>query len=926
MKIPPEGETPKTTLGGIHQPSLTEPFSIWPTIAGAMRSPRKFLLLTLLALIALISVLVQSFNILAGRHREQVQQELQKVLGQDVSFDALEVNLFGRPGFAAKEFRIADDPRFAATPVVRAKELILGVSVWNLFFGRFVIDSLTFKEPEFQIIINEAGLLNLTAFVNRKNELRKFPTLRPPAPERKHSPVAFAIGEVRIREGRVEYVDRSIKEPAELRVKNISMTMRELEPAQATKITIAASLSEGISQDVRIDGQLKPAPGEHSWFRRAIDLSVRLDSLHVPVVARAIAGLRDKIPRELDVTGPMSFQAQLSGTPERPRIGDITLKVPLFGSSDYNAVINGSVEFSERRTLEDAQIQGKLVVTPLALTQLRKLRLFEQNLSPLLVAAGTLGIYSRFEGTWETLRVGALLRADKAELRYKGWLNKPVNVPAELRMRISRQKQRLLLHESEFVVGAAKMDFAGSIEYEPAPRLQLKVRGKQSPVPVWGQLFTPLDFYGMGGKADWDIDFNKGLTPADENWSVQGRLKLTNSGFEHLGNGRRIEKLDGQVLLNAKQAHLNNVTFRLGSSMISLDGAIANLAEPSVIYKLRSDELNLTDLPSLDAGPPVRLKDVNANGEIQWDNGQLVLTGSVTSPQGSLQPFVFGNLRCDVALSAAGLTFKNLALQTLNGTFRSDGNWASNGENSRRLQMSSQVDALDLRGLIAQWIPQLKDRIEGQLNGSAQFDAAATNGAGMMGALKGSGEASIRRGVIRNFNLVSHLLLRGSGSSVSAASMSRLSPGFAGLAQRPDTPFESLKANFAIDQRRIHTDNLIITTPDYTITGAGWLGFDRSTKWNGLIVLSPRLTQDVQRDYRIIRYLLDRRGRLGIAFVIEGKIPDVKIRLENRALAQALRGGSTARGDDTDSGGKSNQESKDPKKWLPDALQRFLNR
>src|SRR6266496_2844884 len=659
MKIPPEGETPKTTLGEIHHPSLTEPFSIWPTIAGAMRSPRKFLLLTLLTLVALISVLVQSFNILAGRHREQVQQELQKVLGQDVSFDALEVNLLGRPGFVAKEFRIADDPRFAATPVVRAKELILGVSLWNLFFGRFVIDSLTFNEPEFQIITNETGLLNLTAFVDRKNELQKLPRVRPLAPERKHSPVAFAIGEVRIREGRVEYVDRSIKEPAELRIKNISMTMRELEPAQATKITIAASLSEGISQDVRIDGQLKPAPGERSWFRRAI------------------AGLRDKIPRELEVTGPMSFQAKLSGTPERPRIGDITLKVPLFGSSDYNAVINGSVEFSERRTWEDAQIQGKLVVAPLALLQLRKLRLFEQNLSPLLVAAGTLGIYSRFEGTWESLRVGALVRADKAELRYKGWLYKPANVPAEVRMRISRQKQRLLLHESEFVIGAAKMDFAGSIEYEPAPRLQLKVRGKQSPVPAWGQIFTPLDFYGVGGKADWDIDFNKGLTPADENWSVQGQLKLTNSGFEHLGNGRRIEKLDGQVLLDGKQARLNNVTFRLGSSMIFLDGAIANLLEPSVIYKLRSDEFNLTDLPSLDAGPPVRLKDVNANGEIQWDNGQLALTGSVTSPEGTLQQFGFGNLRCDVALSAAGLTFKNLSLQTLNGTFRSDGNWAS---------------------------------------------------------------------------------------------------------------------------------------------------------------------------------------------------------------------------------------------------------
>jgi uncharacterized protein involved in outer membrane biogenesis len=904
---------------------LSKHFS-WPTIAGVRKRPRKWLALLILTLAVLATGLVQSFNIIAGKHREQVQQELQKVLGQDVSFESLEVNLLGQLGFVAKEFRIADDPRFAATPALRAKELILGVSLWNLFFGRLVIDSLTFKEPEFQIITNETESLNLTALINRKNELRKFPRLRPPAPERKHSPVSFSISEVRIREGRVEYVDRSIKEPAELRVKNISMTLRGLEPSDAMKITMTASLTEGLGQDVRIDGQLKPASGDHSWAHRGIDLNVRLDSLHVPVVARAIVGLRDKIPRELDVTGPMSFQAKVSGTPERPRFADIILKAPLFGSSDYNVVINGSAEFSGRRTWEDAQIQGNLVVEPLALTQLRKLRFFEQNLSPLLVTGGTLGISSRFEGTWKSLRIGALVRADKSELRYKGWLQKAANAPAQIKLRVSRQQQRLLLHESELVIGNAKMNFTGSVEHDPAPRLLLKLHGKQSPVSAWSDFFSPLDFYGVAGKADWDIDVSKGLNPADEAWSVEGPLKLTDSEFRHRGNGRRIENLGGQIVFAGKQARINNVRFRLGTSIIALDGTMANLLDPSISYKLRSAELNLADLPSLDAGPPIRLKDVDANGVIQLDNGQLRLAGSMASQQGRLEQFGFANLRSDVALSAAGLTFKNLSLQTLNGTFRSDGHWASGGENSRQLQMSSQVGALDMRALIAQWIPQLKDRIEGQLDGRAQFDATSTHGAGMKDVLKGSGEALIRSGVIRDFNLVSHLLLRGSGTSVSAASTARLPPGFAALVNRPDTPFDSLKASFTIEQKRIHTDNLIITTPDYTITGAGWIGFNRSTKWNGLIVLSPRVTQEVQRDYRSIRYLLDRRGQLAISFGVEGKIPDVKIRLENRALAQALRAGSSARGEDADSSGKPGQEAKGTRKWLPDALERFLNR
>jgi hypothetical protein len=129
-----------------------------------------------------------------------------------------------------------------------------------------------------------------------------------------------------------------------------------------------------------------------------------------------------------------------------------------------------------------------------------------------------------------------------------------------------------------------------------------------------------------------------------------------------------------------------------------------------------------------------------------------------------------------------------------------------------------------------------------------------------------------------------------------------------------------------VDQKQLRTENLVVTTPDYTITGSGSIGFDLSTKWSGLLVFSPRLSQEVQRDYRLIRYLLDRRGRLAISFRLEGKIPNVKIRLDNRALAQALRASSSGRADDKDAENKHGDEPGETKRWLPDALERFLNR
>lgn len=891
-----------------------------------MKSPRKILAIVAVTLLLAAAGLVQTFNVLADRNRDQVQQELQKILGKEVTFESLEINWLGRLGFIAKEFRIADDSRFAATPLLRAKELILGVSVWNLFFQKLVINTLTFNEPELQIITDETGTLNLTTLLNGKNELRQLPRLPHASPERRHSPVNFLIGEIRIKEGRVEYIDRSVEEPAELRVRHISMTVKGFERSEATKIHFAASLTEGLSQDVRIDGQLNAAPQEPSWAHRPLDLSIQFDSLQVPVVARAIAALRDKIPNELDVTGPMALQAKAGGTAQRPRLDNITLKIPLFGSSNYNAVVTGSVEFSERRSWEDAQIHGKLVVDPLALAQLRTLKFLEQSLPVALVADGTVGIYSRFEGTWESLRIGALVRADKAELRYKESWRKPADAAAEIKTRISRQKKRFLFHESELVIGSNKMGFSGAIDYGNTPRLQLNLHSAQSSVAAWSGLVISSAFAALAGTADWNIAIEKSLLPGDDNWGVQGQLKLTGAELRHKETGKTIDHLNASVSFAGKQARFDQVKFRVGRSTVFLDGAAADLLAPTVTYRLQSAELNLADLPWLSPSPPVRLVNMNANGEIQLQKEQLVMTGSVTAPQGTLNDFRFRNLRADVVLTAMGLTFKNLSARVLNGGLRSDGYWASAGEHGQQIEFSSQVNALEIRALVEQLLPPLTGKLDGQLNGHAQFDAATADGVSIKDALKGSGEASVHQGVIKDFNLVSQLLLRGSGASVSSSSASRLPPGFAGLVNRQDTPFDSLKANFTVEQKRVRTENLVITTPDYTITGVGWIGFDRSTQWNGLLILSPGLTQEFQRNYRIIRYLLDRRGRLAISFRLEGKIPNVKIRLDNRALAQALRSASSGRADDKDGDSRQGQEPRDTKRWLPDALERFLNR
>jgi len=236
--------------------------------------------------------------------------------------------------------------------------------------------------------------------------------------------------------------------------------------------------------------------------------------------------------------------------------------------------------------------------------------------------------------------------------------------------------------------------------------------------------------------------------------------------------------------------------------------------------------------------------------------------------------------------------------------------------------LAPHIEAMDVGSFLRKKFPQLKNRIEGQLNFRGQFGLAANNGATIVESLQGSGESVIHQGTIRDFNLLTKII-PGGGDSTSSKGAPRLSESFAELVNRQDTPCETFKASFKVDRQRIRTEDLLLVTPDYTITGAGWVGFDRTTQWNGLLVLSPRITQELQREFKLIRHLLDRRGRLSVSFRAEGRFPKVKVRPENRALAQVLRRGLSSRAGETAPGGKS-VDKEEREGWLPQALEELL--
>jgi hypothetical protein len=647
-----------------------------------------------------------------------------------------------------------------------------------------------------------------------------------------------------------------------------------------------------------------------------VNLDMEFDSLYLPMLARAIPFFRDRIPREFDITGPMYFHTRVIGTLQQPRFTKITLKVPFLGSSEYNAVIEAKAELTQDRHWSDAPIAGQLTLTAISLSQVRKLPLMRQILTDDFATSGTINVRSRFEGTWNELRFGALLDADDSELQYPGRFEKRQGTPAQLKVQLTAHSAGYEIHPSELRMGGAKVLVSGGLRRSQGSRLSLALRTGKSPVTAADFLLAPSSFEAVGGNVEWDLVLERDLDSIASGWETRGVVSLEQVALRHKVSGEPIDRLTGSVSFDGRRARAHNISLRLGSTPVSIALEVADINSLRARYSLRSDNVALTDVP-LFPDPTGVMRDVLSSGELILSPGAQRLQGVLSSSTGTLHGVSYRDLQTDISWSPRGIRFTGLRTEAFNGELRGDGSWHVTGGQTRQLSISPKIDALSLRELLTRLAPQIKERFDGELALRGDFEASALADGALWETLTGSGVAVIRNGTIKDFNLMARLFYRIDNQEQTTATNQRIPQSLAAVLEREDTPVQEAKATVSMVAQRVRAQDFSLLTSEYAISGAGWIALDGTTAGKGVVVFSPAATRDLQREYGAIRYFRDRKGRLVLSFRIDGKLPNIRIRPENRALAQALRWGA-----DDLSGRKGRSEST----WLPDSLDRLLHR
>ncbi len=827
---------------------------------------RKIVALVLVAVALLLAVLDFSLDTIIRKNRARIQQDMERALGRAVSFSELKVTFWGGPGIAATDLKIAEDARFAATPIVQAKALRMQLSWLPLLVGRLRVGTFILEEPEIQIIRNEEGLLNVAVLIAREKRPARTPAPSDETVKERRPAVAprLAVTDVRIRNGSIDYIDRASREPVEVRVRRLDLSASGALNS-ATRLKVAGELFED-GRGFTVEGRAGPFSGR-PWTQVPIDVAVRFESLGFDQLARAAPPLRPIVFRYLPASGPVALVSRVQGTVERPRLSGLDLRGPFFGAVANNTTVQGEIDLSRGASWNEGEVKLRVAVDPLALEQLKTAPALSQNLPPALLAEGPVSFSADIGGTPAAINIRAAVRATRSEIVYGDWLKKAKDVPVELSLDIGRSRDRLVLRDAILAINNAKLRFSGALDETPERQLALAVSAEALPLAAFERLFPPFARYTLGGDLSARLTLKSRLGGASA-LEIRGGLVLDKVQVKERRSGRGVERASGEIVFRGRDARADRLLLRAGGSDIAIAVAVADLAKPVFRYSLRSAKIDPGDLTSSAPFKRDVIKSVASAGEILIRNGRPSLRANIASAEGTLAEIPYRNLRGEIAWSPQSLAFKNIALQALGGTLRGAGSWETGDNDSLRLALEPSIDAVDVRGLSRGPFSGLREHLDGRLTLKGRFRSDADNVSALALAASGAGDAQVRNGTLKDINLprlvLSQIGFRGAPR--------RLPPRAAVLAEGKNTPFESLSANFTVQEGRAYSKNLTLVAADYTIAAEGSVGIDKSLQWDAVLTFGAEIAQELAREQPDIAAMVDGKSRLTVPFKLRGAL------------------------------------------------------
>ncbi len=300
-----------------------------------------------------------------------------------------------------------------------------------------------------------------------------------------------------------------------------------------------------------------------------------------------------------------------------------------------------------------------------------------------------------------------------------------------------------------------------------------------------------------------------------------------------------ISDLNATVRLTPKQLVVEPASFTVGAGHASLEATADSIKPLNAAFTVKADSLQLSQIvPTRPAGEFV--SQLAVSGTAAGELSAPVFKARITSASGLIERLAYNNLDLNGSYVGNRVSAQPLSMAVFDGSVVAN----VNAVLASRPPFDASISFRHINVYDAmRWQDFKTNAITGFATGDVRASGSGTKWAEIEPTLNGSGRVFLSGGQLQGVNIVAIALNKIALAPVVSQLVSvAFRSSHQGLFASSGTDLREMSMDFTLSGPRVTTPNLLVQSPEYQITGAGWFDFDKNIDMSGDIKLTLGLS------------------------------------------------------------------------------------
>src|SRR5712671_5196043 len=583
-----------------------------------------------------------------NQYHGQIQSQLEKRLGRNVTLGKMGLRLFP-PAFDVENTTIAEDPRFASgRPFATADKLAVSVKFWPLLRKQLEVNSLELVHPHIELVRNAQGVWNFATLGQESKPTAGQKTSEPakaPAPTTTTGPGAqppstqpatkqpagqLTLANLFINDGQVAITDLQ-KHQSRAVYDHIDLNVNDFAPDQQFSMKLTAHLPGEGKQAIWLEGKGGPIK-EADMLNTPFDGTLRLDQVSTGSAqkflnSQSLNGIDAVITGDAKVKNAGGKLAS-SGTirMENAHIHNVNVGYPIALDYDIaddltNDVIQihkgnlklGATPISLAGTVNTkptpSQIDLKLTAANASIAEVARLAsAFGVAFGKDVDVKGQINADIQARGAMDKPALNGQLSARNLDISGKE-VPQPVKVN-EITLALTPETVRS--NEFAATTGSTTVNVSFALSQYSAPNSSISAT-LRAPNARIGEIIniakaagvSAVD--GMSGDGTLTLDVRaQGPTKNMSALNFDGTGKISNATLKMPSLTKPLQIRNSDIRFSQNSASLQNMAITLGQTNAGGTLTLKNFEAPQVQFALNADKVNVAELQQIFAATPAQ--------------------------------------------------------------------------------------------------------------------------------------------------------------------------------------------------------------------------------------------------------------------------------------------------------------------------------